>query len=65
MNDFEVKVSRLNGEIESKSLTLREKEKMITEMRLKVDANKALIDGLVSEKNHITLSLNENRDLKE
>jgi hypothetical protein len=28
-------------------------EKNVTEMRLKVDANKALIDGLTSEKNHI------------
>ena len=34
----------------------------MNEMRLKLDANRALIDGLVSEKNHLELSLKENRD---
>ena len=34
-------------------------------MRLKIDANRALIDGLTSEKNHLELSLKENRDQKE
>lgn len=31
-------------------------------MRLKVDSNKNIIDGLTSEKNHIELSLKENKD---
>lgn len=44
---------------------MKEMEKLVTEMRLKVDANKALIDGLTSEKNHIELSLKENQDQKE
>ena len=34
-------------------------------MRLKVEANKALIDGLVSEKNHLELTLKENKDQKD
>lgn len=60
LNDTEVKNSKLNSEIEIKNQTLKEMEKLATEMRLKVDANKALIDGLTSEKNHIELSLKEN-----
>ena len=62
LNDSEVKLSRANGEIETKSLVLKCNEKHMNEMRLKLDANRALIDGLVSEKNHLELSLKENRD---
>jgi len=35
---------------------------MVNEMRLKIDANRALIDGLTSEKNHLELTLKENKD---
>lgn len=38
---------------------------MVNEMRLKLDANRALIDGLTSEKNHLELTLKENKDQKE
>ena len=34
-------------------------------MRLKLDANQSLIDSLTSEKNHLDLTLKENRDQKE
>ena len=34
-------------------------------MRLKIDANRSLIDGLTSEKNHLQLTLKENKDQKE
>jgi len=62
VNDLEVRLSKANNEIETKNHVLKEKEKEMTEMRLKLDANKALIDGLTSEKNHIELSLKENTD---
>lgn len=40
-------------------------EKIVNEMRLTLEANQSLIDGLTSEKNHLQLSLKENKDKKE
>ena len=57
-----MKLSKANAEIENKNLSLKSMEKNVNEMRLKVDANKSLIDGLTSEKNHLELSLKENKD---
>ena len=62
INDLEIKFSKANAEIENKNLSIKTLEKQGNEMRLKLDANKALIDGLTSEKNHLELSLKENRD---
>ncbi len=34
-------------------------------MRLKIDANRSIIDSLTSEKNHLELSLKENKDQRD
>jgi hypothetical protein len=60
-----MKMSRANSELEMKNLSLKSQEKTVNEMRLKLDANRSLIDGLTSEKNHLELSLKENKDQKE
>ncbi len=65
MNDLELKFSKANSEIEQKSLNIKNQEKQLNEFRLKLDANRTLIDGLSSEKNHLELTLKENKDQKE
>ena len=65
INDLELKYQRTNSELESRNLSNKELEKTVTEMRLKIEANKSLIDSLTSEKNHLQLSLKENKDQKD
>lgn len=65
MNDLEVKLSRSNAEVENKNLLLKENERQINEMRLKMEANKSIIDGLTSEKNHVQLTMQEFKDQKD
>lgn len=65
MNEMDVRLQKSNSEIENKNHALKEFENQINEMRLKMEANKALIDGLISEKNHLELANKENRDQKE
>ena len=62
LNDLEIKLSKSNSEGENKSLLIKNAEKQQHEMRLKIDANRSAIDGLTSEKNHLELSLKENKD---
>ncbi len=40
-------------------------ESQLNDIRLRLDSNQTLIKGLVSEKNHLQLSLTENIDQKE
>ena len=62
MNDLELKLTKANSDIESKNLSQKNLEKQLNESRLRLDANQTKIDGLSSEKNHLDLSLKENKD---
>ena len=62
---MELKGQKASSEIEAATRAMKDSELTANEMRLRVEANQALIDGLNSEKNHLEPSFKENRDQKE
>ena len=60
--DLEFKLVKANGEIEGHQLSFKNIERELSEVRLRMEANQSLIEGLTSEKNHLDLSLKESND---
>lgn len=52
-SDLESKLQKSNSELEQAQLSVKNLDKDLTDMRLKIEANQALIDGLTSEKKHL------------
>ena len=51
--------------IETKNLFIKDKDQQLNQLQLVQESEKALINGLQSEKKHLELTLRENQTLKE
>ena len=65
MHDLEEKNSKISAVIEERNLTIKDLQQQITNLQLKQEAEQALINGLMSEKQHLELGLKENKTLKD
>lgn len=63
--DQDIKIVSLNDTIEKKDFLIKSNEQTMNSMRLKADAQQALINTLEAEKVHLEISLRENKTLKE
>jgi len=65
LHDLEEKNSKISAVIEERNLTIKDLQQQITNLQLKQEAEQALINGLMSEKQHLELGLKENKTLKD
>ena len=62
--EFETRNQRTLDEMDNLKMKLQEQAKEITEMKLKTDVLVSTNDGLMAEKEHMTIELRETRDLQ-
>jgi chromosome segregation ATPase len=63
MKDMEIRTNKAMEELDSFRFKLQESYKDNTELKLKMDVSISTISGLESEKSHLTLEVNELREL--
>lgn len=65
ISDFETRLTKAHEMIEESNLKVRTSEQKVSQMKLIQESEKALINGLTSEKRHLELTLKENISLKD
>ena len=65
LSDNENKVLNLNEIIEKKDYQIKDMDQVFNTLKLKNEAAQAAIKGLEGERQHLELSLNENRTMKD
>ena len=65
ITELETKLTTAFQEIEDKTLKVKEANQLVNQMKMDQESNKALLNGLTSEKRHLELSLKENVEIKE
>ena len=60
-----MKISNLSNRVQGLENELKDKEQIFNGQRLQNEAKQSQIDNLISEKQHIQISLDENKSLKE
>lgn len=63
--EFEVKITKQNQIIHDKDTRIKDADQVQNTQKLKIEAHLATIKGLEGEKQHLELSLNENRTMKD
>ena len=65
MSEMEIKLTKAHEMIEEKNHLVKNAEQRVNQMKLNQESEKALINGLTSEKRHLELTLKENIALKD
>lgn len=65
ISDYEVKITKQNQLIHEKDTKIKDMDQVFNTLKLKIEAANASIKGLEGEKQHLELSLNENRTMKD
>ena len=65
ITDLEAKLTQAYQDIEDKTLKVKEANQLVNQMKMVQESEKALLNGLTSEKRHLELSLKENVEIKE
>lgn len=60
---MEIRTQRTSDELDLYRYKVQEGQKDNTELKLKIDVMKSTVDGLASEKKHLTLELKETKEL--
>lgn len=63
MKDMDIRTTKAQDELDTFRFKLQECQKDNTELKLKIDVSVSTISGLESEKSHLTLEVNELREL--